>query len=86
MKLAKILATVGVVGSILSSTVATAAETRAAGALPTSSHVAQPAQAAKQMGDDSQLLGAPLFLIFLGAVVITIGTIIIIHNNNGSNG
>ena len=32
----------------------------------------------------NDLLGAPLFLIFLGAVAITIGTIVIINNNNGN--
>lgn len=31
----------------------------------------------------SDLFGAPLFLVFLGAVAITIGTIVIVNNNNG---
>ena len=39
-----------------------------------------------QVGEKNSLLGAPLFLAFLGAVVITIGTIIIINNNGNSPG
>lgn len=31
---------------------------------------------------DQHLLGAPLFLVFLGAVAITVGTIVIVNNND----
>lgn len=34
------------------------------------------------VGEQTNLFGAPLFLLFLGAVTITIGTIIIVNNNN----
>ena len=37
-------------------------------------------------GGQSSLLGAPLFLLFLGAVAVTIGTIIIVNHNNSSPG
>ena len=39
-----------------------------------------------QVSDKNSLLGAPLFLLFLGAVAITIGTIIIVNNNGSSPG
>ncbi len=38
-----------------------------------------------RVDDKSQLLGAPLFLFFLGAVAVTIGTIVIVNNNGGSS-
>ena len=85
MKIAKSIAAAAMVGSLFSSTIAVAGETRAASALPRT-HVAQAQQprAAKQMDEQNDLLGAPLFLLFLGAVAITVGTIIIV--NNTSNG
>lgn len=44
------------------------------------------ARVGSQVGDKNSLLGAPLFLIFLGAVAVTIGTIVIINNNGSSPG
>ena len=38
-----------------------------------------------QVGQKNALLGAPLFLAFLGAVAVTIGTIIIVNNNGSSS-
>lgn len=34
---------------------------------------------------ENNLLGAPLFLVFLGAVAVTIGTVVIVNNSNPSS-
>ena len=51
--------------------------------------LATPLRAGMRLGghvaQKSSLLGAPLFLLFLGTVAITIGTIIIINNDNPSS-
>ncbi len=44
------------------------------------------ARVGSQVDQKNSLLGAPLFLAFLGAVAITIGTIIIVNNNGSSPG
>ena len=41
-------------------------------------------RASKKTAQNESLLGAPLFLLFLGAVAVTVGTIVIV-DNNGSN-
>ena len=41
-------------------------------------------RAGRGMESSNQLLGAPLFLLFLGAVAVTIGTIIVVNNGGGS--
>ena len=43
------------------------------------------ARVGKKVGEKNDLLGAPLFLIFLGAVAITVGTIVIVNNDNSSS-
>ena len=43
-------------------------------------------RAGSHVGKSSQLLGAPLFLVFLGAVAVTIGTIVIVNHNSSSPG
>lgn len=35
-----------------------------------------------RVGNDNGLLGAPLLIFFLGAVVVTIGTVIIVNNSD----
>lgn len=50
-----------------------------------SSVVRSGARVGSQVDRKNSLLGAPLFLAFLGAVAITIGTIIIVNNNGSSS-
>jgi hypothetical protein len=41
-------------------------------------------RASKKVSEDNSLLGAPLFLLILGGVAVTIGTIAVV-DNGGSN-
>lgn len=73
------------------STAASADVTRASSSVPrvSAAYAAQTTRIGerqtRRVKGDERLLGAPLFLLFLGAAVVTIGTIIIV-NNNDSNG
>ena len=49
------------------------------------SRLGAPVRVGKTVDNKQNLLGAPLFIAFLGAVAITIGTIIIINNNGSSS-
>ena len=65
-----------------------AADTQVSTSAPVgaSSVVRSGARVGSHVDDKNSLLGAPLFLAFLGAVAVTIGTIIIVNNNGNSPG
>jgi len=90
MRVGKTISSIGVVAGLLLGNVASAAPaTRSGSALPAVTGQTAPAIASRALprsSSRSNLVGTPLFIAFLGAVAITIGTIVIVNNDNNSPG
>lgn len=65
-----------------------AANTSVSTAVPAgaSAMVRSGARVGSPVGEKNALLGTPLFLAFLGAVAVTIGTVVVVNNNGNSPG
>ncbi|MDB5662285.1 MAG: hypothetical protein JWM38_2223 [Sphingomonas bacterium] len=90
MKFAKrVMGVAAAVGMLTSSAAMAQSTTRAAGSLPVLTSplkFGSGVRTSKKVAQSSSLLGAPLFIIFLGALV-TIGTlIVVVDNGNDSPG
>ena len=90
MKITKTIAALATAASIFTTTTAMAADaTRSVSALPRVAGVAPVMtglRASKRTAAQNNLLAGPLFIAFLGAVAVTISTIVIVNNNNDSPG
>jgi hypothetical protein len=90
MRVGKLASSIGVIAGLLLSNVAAAAPaTRSGSALPAVTGKMGPAIASRALprsSSRSNLVGAPLFIAFLGAIAVTIGTIVIISDDNDSPG
>lgn len=65
--------------ALMFGSVAAQADVRPGTALGTHAPAVGPIRASRATGPQEALLGAPLFLIFMGAVTITIGTIVVVN-------
>lgn len=89
MGVAKNFSAIGAVAGLLFSSVAVAAPTtRSASALPAVTGQLAPVstRALPRSSSRSNLVGTPLIIAIIGAVAITIGTVIIVNNKNNSPG
>ena len=86
MKFFKQAMAVSVAATMLGSSVLAAEAIRPTAPMAVGSRLGTPVASGARVGAkvdrSNDLFGAPLFLVFLGAVAITVGTIVVVDNNN----